>query len=109
MSELASVIARVRRRNGLTQRELAHRAGTGQATISRLESGREAITWDRFQHLMRAMGEEALITVRPMTHHEDDRHLQLARELTPGERIEGALNAAEFAVELNAGVGAERS
>ena len=37
--DLALKIARLREKRGLSQKELAHRMGTSQQTISRLENG----------------------------------------------------------------------
>lgn len=45
-----------RRRAGLTQRELAERAGTTQSAIARLESGRTSPSFDQVQRLIRLCG-----------------------------------------------------
>ncbi|MGZ8678061.1 MAG: helix-turn-helix domain-containing protein, partial [Solirubrobacterales bacterium] len=43
-------------RAGVSQRELAERAGTAQAAISRIETGREQPTVDRLAQVLAALG-----------------------------------------------------
>ena len=43
-------------RQGLSQRELAYRAGTSQSAIARIEGGDEDVTWTRLQSILLAMG-----------------------------------------------------
>ena len=45
-----------RRRAGLTQRELAERAGTTQSAIARLESGRTSPSFDQVLRLIKLCG-----------------------------------------------------
>lgn len=52
----AQLVREARRRAGLTQVELADRAGTGQPTIARWESGRTAISVDDVVRLVRLCG-----------------------------------------------------
>ena len=52
----AQLVREARRRAGLTQVELAERAGTGQPTIARWESGRTAISVDDVVRLVRLCG-----------------------------------------------------
>lgn len=47
-----------RRRAGLTQRELALRSGTPQATIARIETGRAEPRYALLQRLLRECGQE---------------------------------------------------
>ncbi len=49
-------IARVRRRAGLTQAELAKRMGTTQSAVSRLESGGAGATVDLLERVAKAIG-----------------------------------------------------
>ncbi len=53
----AGLLKAVRRRNGLTQAELARRAGTSQPVISAYERGRRDPTYATLQKLVRAGGE----------------------------------------------------
>jgi UDP-N-acetylglucosamine 1-carboxyvinyltransferase len=55
-----------RLKHGLTQRRLAHRAGTSQSAIARIENGKEDVTWQRLRSLLLAMGEQPTLDVRPI-------------------------------------------
>jgi transcriptional regulator with XRE-family HTH domain len=54
--DAARSLREARRRAGLTQAELALRAGTSQAAISAYESGRKAPSVDTFSRLLAATG-----------------------------------------------------
>jgi len=54
----AAVIARARKRAGLTQAELARRAGTSQPVISAYEHGRRDPGVETLRRLVRAAGAE---------------------------------------------------
>lgn len=100
MSELGSIIKRERLRRGLSQAQLALRAGTDQSSLSRIESGREDVTWGRLRPLLLSMGLEPELSLRPLEHNEDPAHVAMARRLPPSQRLEGGLNVAEFARDL---------
>jgi len=55
--DAATLIRAVRHRQGLTQAELARRAGTSQPVISAYEHGRRDPTLDTLRKLVRAAGE----------------------------------------------------
>ncbi len=63
MVNVANTLAAARARAGLTQTELAQRAGTSQATVSAYESGRKQPTVDTFGRILAATG--ARLTVHP--------------------------------------------
>jgi transcriptional regulator with XRE-family HTH domain len=54
-----------RKRAGLTQRELAVRAGTTQSAIARLESGRTAPTLEAVERLLRLCGFQLIVELVP--------------------------------------------
>ena len=58
---------------GLSQRELAVRAGTTQAVIARIEGGNVSPRWDTLQGLVRAAGFELRATLEPAAI--DDSHM----------------------------------
>jgi transcriptional regulator with XRE-family HTH domain len=58
-------LARARRRAGLSQRELAARAGTSQATISAYEAGRKQPSVAVLERLLRSAGAELRVTEAP--------------------------------------------
>ncbi len=68
-------------RAGVTQAELASRAGTSQPTIAAYESGRKSPTLRTLDQLARAVGYEIAPTVVPTMTREDRRSLALHRAL----------------------------
>jgi len=64
--DAATIIQAVRRRQGLTQAELARRAGTSQPVISAYEHGRRDPTYQTLRKLVEAGGERLHVdTVLP--------------------------------------------
>ena len=64
MSSWAGNLIKIARMQaGLSQRELASRAGTSQATVSAYESGRKSPTLDTLSRLVRAAGLDLRIQV----------------------------------------------
>ena len=59
------LVREARRRAGLTQAELAHRVGTTQSAIARLERGRTEPDLARVVELTRACGLELIPMIRP--------------------------------------------
>ena len=91
------LIREARRRAGLTQAELAVRAGTAQPAIARWESGRTAVSLDDVLRLVRLCGFDLELMLVPrdesdlaqaarladLTGQERlDRHARVARQLT---------------------------
>lgn len=87
----ATLIKDARERHGLSQARLAHRARTTQAAISRIERGEEAVTWDRLRTLMSVVGEEPVVTTRPLDYFGDPQQLQRAREASREAGLRGGL------------------
>ena len=84
----------VRRRAGLSQRELAERAGSTQSAVSRIESGAVIPRFDTLTELVRACG--AWIDLVPVLGEGVDRTLIRAiRWLPPEERLRRAAREAE--------------
>jgi uncharacterized protein len=64
--EPSELIAAVRRRNGLSQRALAGRAGTSQPVVSAYENGRRDPGFETLRRLVAAAGERLVVdAVRP--------------------------------------------
>lgn len=83
----SDLIREARRRAGLTQRELAERAGTTQSAIARVESGRVDPGFETVRRLMRLCGFNLLVALDPY----DDSDLWQASQLlkrSPGERLD---------------------
>jgi transcriptional regulator with XRE-family HTH domain len=104
MSALGEALREARAGAGASQRALARRSGVGQAAVSRIETGRESPSFERFARLLSCLGLEATIEVRPMRVRGDPVDLELARELTPSERVELGFRAAAFGRALRAGL-----
>lgn len=87
------LVREARRRAGLTQQDLAERAGTTQSAIARLETGKSAPSLDTVQRLIRACGldlEVALV-------ERDDSDASQARRLrglTPAQRLDRGVKVA---------------
>jgi transcriptional regulator with XRE-family HTH domain len=55
-SQMADAVAAWRKLRGLTQSQLANRAGVGRRTIVRLESGDSTVTVENLLRVLRALG-----------------------------------------------------
>jgi transcriptional regulator with XRE-family HTH domain len=85
--EAAELLRTVRRRHGLTQAQLAARARTSQAAISRIERGLVSPSVATLATLLDLMGEELALQAHPIDYGHD---VTLNREklaLTPDERL----------------------
>jgi len=98
----ANVLVReARSRAGLTQRQLARRAGTAQSVVARVENGQTSPTWETLTRLLAAAGFElgATLEIRPVvgSHMLDD----VARilSLTPEDRLAELANVSRLAAE----------
>lgn len=100
MSKLGTLLREARERHGVSQRQLAIRAGTKQSTISRIERGAESPSFERFEALLLCLGERAKVELRPLIHRADPDHLAETRAIPADERIERALGWNEFAAEI---------
>ncbi|MGH2450355.1 MAG: helix-turn-helix domain-containing protein [Candidatus Limnocylindria bacterium] len=88
----AELIRRSRIEHGLSQAQLAVRAGTTQTAISRLERGQRSPTVETLRRLMAVMGEDLTLTSRPLEGTHDPAHLRAERNLSPAERLARALD-----------------
>lgn len=100
--EPGKVIRERRQANGLTQTQLAVRAGSTQAAISRLENGELSPTFETFERLLSVMGEAAELRIERGEGDYDRARLLALRSRTPAQRLELAIGwnrlAGEFAV-----------
>lgn len=80
------LVCEARKRTGLSQRELAGRAGTTQSSIARLERGASSPTFEMVRKLIRCCGFQLNVSIVPW----DDSDLvqaQRLENLTPEERL----------------------
>lgn len=92
------ILRKIRERAGLSQRDLAERAGTTQSVIARIESGDTRPRTDTLARLVAAAGFDlrAEVSPRPVpgSHELDDVERILA--LTPEQRLEEVRNVSRF-------------
>lgn len=81
------LIREARRRAGLTQADLAARAGTSQSGIARWESGRTAVSLDDVLRLVRLCGFDLELLLLPRDESDMAQAARLA-DLTGQERID---------------------
>src|SRR5438876_2906005 len=77
-----------RRRHGVTQAQLAARARTSQAAISRIERGLVSPTIETLATLLDLMGEELSLGAEPIDYGHDRAMIRQNLEHPPQERIE---------------------
>lgn len=91
----AKVLVQARRRVGLSQRELARRAGVSQSTIARIESAVMDPGLSTFETLLRGCGEQ--LATMPRAGMGVDRSLiRSCLSMSPRERLETAARAGDF-------------
>ncbi|HYN50920.1 MAG TPA: helix-turn-helix domain-containing protein [Thermoleophilaceae bacterium] len=100
----AQLILDARRRKGLSQRRLALRAGTSQSAIARIEAGAEEVTWPRLRAIMISLGEEPVLTSRPLKSRYDAADMVAQRAMSTSGRLESGLAFDRLASELTNGV-----
>ena len=105
----AQLIRETRVRQGLSQRRLAHRAGTSQSAIARIEAGDEEVTWPRLRSILLAMGEEPSLESTAVPARYDAWDLLEQRRRTPEARLANGLAFNKFGSRLAAAGRAARS
>jgi predicted transcriptional regulator len=96
----AELVRTTRERKRLSQRRLALRAGTSQSAVARIERGDEEVTWPRLRSLMLAMGEEPVLSSRPVASRYDAADLLRDRMMSPESRLANGITFNEFATEM---------
>lgn len=95
----SELIRELRTRHGLSQRELAHRAGTSQSAIARLEGGDEDITWRRLTVILAAMGDKPVLDSKRVASREVP-DLDLDRAMSPETRLANGIRFNRFGSEM---------
>ena len=93
----ATILKAARAQTGLSQRQLARRAGTAQSVVARIESGQSSPTWQTLSTLLAAAG----FMIRPEIERTTfDSHMlgdiARIRALSPGQRLIELRNASRF-------------
>ena len=94
------LVKELRTGHGLSQRELAYRAGTSQSAIARIEGGDEDITWKRLTAILAAMGDQPVLESKRLPSRYDIHDLMRERAMSPEVRLESAVNFNRFGSEL---------
>ena len=100
--EPGELVGTTRRRLGLSQRQLALRAGTTQAAVSRIERGLVSPTFTTLRELMIAMGEEPVLHGRRLVGRWDETHMSSTLARAPSERLALAVSWNRMASRLAA-------
>jgi transcriptional regulator with XRE-family HTH domain len=95
--DVGELLREARRRHGLTQKQLAIRARTSQAAISRIERGLVSPTVETLGKLLAMMNEELVLDARELDWGHDVTLIQGNLELDVGQRLAQAEAYAEFA------------
>jgi transcriptional regulator with XRE-family HTH domain len=100
MFDTGAFIRSRRVEHGLSQAQLALRAGTTQASLSRLERGQLSPTVATIERLLSAVGESVELTARRSAHEFDIGRLRAQRRRSPVDRLALALGWNRLAGEL---------
>lgn len=65
VSDLGKIVRRARRRDGLSQAQLAAMAGTGRRFVSELEAGKPTMEFERLLKVCNALGVSLLAAIHP--------------------------------------------
>jgi transcriptional regulator with XRE-family HTH domain len=84
---IGQLLRDARRRHGVTQAQLASRAQTSQAAVSRVERGLVSPSFDTAERLFDLLGEELRISAESIDYGHDRTLLRENLRLTPEERI----------------------
>jgi transcriptional regulator with XRE-family HTH domain len=99
------ILRTVRRRHGLTQAQLAARARTSQAAISRIERDLVSPSVVTLANLLDLMGEELTLGAEPIDYGHDRTLLRQNLAKTPAERVAHGVAFSNFVLR-NRGVAA---
>ena len=89
----------------LSQAALAVRAGTSQSYVSRVESGEVVPSVQQFDHLLRCLGYELRLDVRPLARRSDPDGLPTQLAMSAEERMESAAELHNAMLELKGNLG----
>jgi transcriptional regulator with XRE-family HTH domain len=103
----AELLRQARERHGLTQEQLAVRAGTSQAAISRIERGAVSPSMANLERLVSLTGDQLSASVEPIDYGFDLTLIHENLRLTPEERIRKQARFANRMRELQHQIGVE--
>ena len=92
---ISSVVREARRRAGLTQAQLAVRAGVPKSTVGRIESGARRPSTEMVERLVRAAGLEVSVSLSEPDPGTDTMFERTLRR-SPAQRLADATRVARF-------------
>lgn len=106
--EAGELLRTARRRHGLTQAQLAARARTSQAAVSRIERGLVSPSVATLKSLLYLMNEELALDTRPIDWGHDVTLNDQQLRRSPEERLQKTASFARFVRELQEAARAKR-
>lgn len=94
------LVREARRRAGLSQRELAERAGTTQSALARLETGRSTPSFDTVLRLVRMCGFDLDVMLVERDDSDWAQAVELL-ELTPADRVADGIRTANVMLRIS--------
>lgn len=94
------LLRETRERHGLSQVQLATRAGTRQSAISRIEADKVSPSVDTLRELLRVMGEDLVLTAKTRDFGVDATLNEANLEYTPSQRIDRGLGFSDVVREV---------
>jgi transcriptional regulator with XRE-family HTH domain len=95
--DAAALVREARRRQGISQAQLALRAGTSQHAVSLIERGLRQPSLDTLERLLLVTGHRLGGGLEVIATEEDPIHLAAAQRRTMAERLEQGFAWSEFA------------
>ncbi len=92
---IANLVREARRRSGLTQAQLAQRAGVPKSTVGRIESGARVPSTDLVERLVQAAGWSVSVSLSEPDPGTDSMFERTLRR-SPAQRLADATRAARF-------------
>ena len=92
---ISNIVREARRRSGLSQAELAERAGVPKSTVGRIESGARVPSTEMVERLVRAAGWNVSVSLSEPDPGTDSMLEQTLRR-SPAERLADATRVARF-------------
>ena len=92
---IANIVREARRRSGLTQAELAERAGVPKSTVGRIESGARVPSTEMVERLVQGAGLNVSASLSDLDPGTDSMFERTLRR-SPAQRLSDATRAARF-------------
>ncbi|HEX2392249.1 MAG TPA: helix-turn-helix transcriptional regulator [Solirubrobacterales bacterium] len=87
MDSVDTLVREMRRAAGLSQRDLARRAGTSQPAIARYERGVAIPSWETLQRVAAACGQRLKVDAEPIPDASDVELAERLLSMSPRERL----------------------